>query len=236
MVGIITPTIGTVTPDSPAAIEGLESGDTITRINGRNVRTWDDVLLYNAMNLHGEPLEVAFTREGQSQVVTIQPVLTTQGDISRYIMGITPSGEIVYPSFFVSIGYGMHNVRFWIQSTIQGLRMLIVGDIGLDGIAGPVGIVQVVDDAYQASAQHGARAVILNLMWITILLSANIGVLNLLPLPALDGGRLVFIFLEMIRGKRVPPEKEGMVHFAGIVILLALMAFIMVNDIRNIFM
>ncbi|HCR84508.1 MAG TPA: RIP metalloprotease RseP, partial [Lachnospiraceae bacterium] len=75
----------------------------------------------------------------------------------------------------------------------------------------------------------------LNLMNIAILLSANLGVMNLLPLPALDGGRLVFLFIEAIRRKRVPPEKEGMVHFAGFALLLILMAVIMFNDIRSLF-
>ena len=232
--GFVPSVVGSVVPDSPAAIEGIESGDVITRMDGRRVRTFDDILLYNLMNLHGEPMEVVFLREGQSHLVTIQPVAVTQGGMTRYMMGIGRSDQRTYPDFLGSIGYGAHNVQFWIQRTVQTVRMLIVGDIGIDGMAGPVGIVQMVDDTYQATVEHGVSAVVLSLMWITFLLSANIGVLNLLPLPALDGGRLVFIFLEMIRGKRLPPEKEGMVHFVGIVLLLALMAYIMFNDIRRI--
>ena len=69
-----------------------------------------------------------------------------------------------------------------------------------------------------------------------ILLSANLGVMNLLPLPALDGGRLVFLFVEAIRGKRVPPEKEGYVHLTGIILLMLLMVFVMFNDINRIFL
>ena len=236
-IGFTPPVVGAVSEDSPAAIMGLESGDVITRMNGRPVRMWDDILLYNLMNLHGEPMEVAFAREGVPHELTIQPMFVVEGEEGRgrYILGIAPPGWRVYPNFINSIGYGAHNVRFWVSHTIQSVRMLIVGDVGIDQMAGPVGIVQVVDDAYQASVEHGGRAVVLNLMFITLLLSANIGVLNLLPIPALDGGRLVFIFLEMIRGKRIPPEKEGVVHFVGIVLLLSLMAFIMFNDIRNIF-
>ena len=233
--GFTPPVIGSVGPDSPAAIEGMEVGDEITRMNGRRVRTFDDIFLFSLMNLHGDPMEVVFLRDGQSHAVTIQPVSVTQGGMTRYIIGVGQSDLRTYPDFIGSIGYGAHNVQFWIQRTIQTVRMLIVGDIGIDGVAGPVGIVQMVDDAYQATVEHGMSAVVLSLMWITFLLSANIGVLNLLPLPALDGGRLVFIFLEMIRGKRVPPEKEGVVHFVGIVLLLALMAYIMFNDIRRIF-
>ena len=234
-IGFTPPVVGGVSEDSPAELMGIEAGDTITRMNGRPVRMWDDILLYNLMNLHGEPVEITFIRNGNTHQVTIQPMHVVENDRGRYIIGIAPPGWRSYPGVIASIGYGAHNIRFWVNHTIQSVRMLIVGDVGIDQMAGPVGIVQVVDDTYQASVEHGGRAVVLNLMFITLLLSANIGVLNLLPIPALDGGRLVFIFLEMIRGKRVPPEKEGIVHFVGIVLLLSLMAFIMFNDIRNIF-
>ena len=92
-----------------------------------------------------------------------------------------------------------------------------------------------VDSAYRQSASAGLKAVVLNLMNIGILVTANLGIMNLLPIPALDGGRLVFLIVEAIRGKRVPPEKEGMVHFAGFALLMMLMVFVMFNDIRNLF-
>ena len=82
---------------------------------------------------------------------------------------------------------------------------------------------------------YGIKTVVLSLLNFATMLSANLGVMNLLPLPALDGGRLVFIIIEMIRRKKVPPEKEGMVHFAGLVLLMALMVIVMANDIKNIF-
>jgi regulator of sigma E protease len=233
-IGFTPPVIGGVVEDSPAAEMGIEAGDTFTRMNGRAVRMWDDILLYNLMNLHGEPMEITFIRDGQRHDVTIQPMHVVENGRGRYMLGIYRTDQRVYPGFFATIGYGAHNVQFWVNHTIQSVRMLIVGDIGVDQVAGPVGIVQIVDDTYQASVEHGISTVILSLMSITILLSATIGVMNLLPLPALDGGRLVFIFLEMIRGKRVPPEKEGVVHFVGIAILLALMVFIIFNDIRRI--
>ena len=85
------------------------------------------------------------------------------------------------------------------------------------------------------AAPSGAVTVILNLLNIAILLSANLGVMNLLPIPALDGGRLVFLIVEAVRRKRVPPEKEGMVHFAGFALLMVLMVVVLFNDIRNIF-
>lgn len=113
--------------------------------------------------------------------------------------------------------------------------MLVAGQVGVDQLSGPVGIVEVVDETYQQSKSYGAMVVLMQMLNIGILLSANLGVMNLLPLPALDGGRLVFLILEAIRGKRVAPDKEGWVHAAGMVLLLALMAFVMFNDVKKLF-
>ena len=106
----------------------------------------------------------------------------------------------------------------------------------MDSMSGPVGIVDVVQDTYNQSRSGGASLVFLNMLNLMILLSANLGVMNLLPIPALDGGRLVFLIIEVIRGKRVPPEKEGYVHMVGMVCLLLLMVFVMFNDIQRIFL
>ena len=102
-------------------------------------------------------------------------------------------------------------------------------------MSGPVGVVDAVDTTYKQSREGGALVVFINMLRMAILLSANLGVMNLLPIPALDGGRLVFLVLELIRGKRVPPEKEGYVHFAGMILLLGLMVFVMYNDIVRVF-
>ena len=113
--------------------------------------------------------------------------------------------------------------------------MLFTGGLSLNDMSGPVGIVDMIGTTYEASKSDGGLYVFLNMAYLTILLTANLGVMNLLPLPALDGGRLIFLLVEAIRGKRVPPEKEGMVHMIGMVLLLALMAFVMFNDIKRLF-
>ena len=102
-------------------------------------------------------------------------------------------------------------------------------------MSGPVGIASVVDNVYQQAKPAGMQVVWLNILNIGILLTANLGVMNLIPFPALDGGRLIFLFIEAIRGKRIPPEKEGMVHFAGFALLMILMVVVMYNDIMRIF-
>ena len=113
--------------------------------------------------------------------------------------------------------------------------MMFHGQVSADDISGPVGIVNTIGDTYEASKADGGFYIWLNMLNISILLSANLGVMNLLPIPALDGGRLVFLFLEVLRrGKRIDPEKEGMVHFVGLMLLMALMLVVMFNDFRNI--
>ena len=129
-----------------------------------------------------------------------------------------------------TLKYSILEVRYQIKSTFLSLKYLITGRFKLNDLSGPVGIVNMIGNTYEQSIVYGIKTVVL-----AIMLSANLGVMNLLPLPALDGGRLVFIILEMIRRKKVSPEKEGMVHFAGLVLLMALMVIVMANDIKNIF-
>ena len=138
-------------------------------------------------------------------------------------------------NLLTALQYGVYEVKFWIATTIESLKMLVTGAVGMDQLSGPVGIVDVVDETYQQSKDYGVVVVIMQMLNIGILISANLGVMNLLPLPALDGGRLVFLIIEAIRGKRVSPEKEGWVHGIGMILLLALMAFVLFNDIKRLF-
>ena len=96
-------------------------------------------------------------------------------------------------------------------------------------------MVKIVDDTYEEVKPYGVSAVVLTMLSLTVLLSVNLGVMNLLPLPALDGGRLVFLFIEVVRGKPVPADKEGIVHLIGIVLFFALTVFILFNDIMRFF-
>ena len=134
------------------------------------------------------------------------------------------------------IGYGANGVRYWIDQTIASLKMLVTGAVGFDQLSGPVGIATLVDDSYQQTKDYGVSAVVMTFINIGILLAANLGVMNLLPIPALDGGRLLFLFIEAIKGSRVAPQKEGFVHFVGFALLMALMVFVMFNDLKRIFM
>ena len=107
----------------------------------------------------------------------------------------------------------------------------MAGKLSRDDVSGVVGVVDAVGGVIDQSMSMGMKAVIINVLYMAVLLSANLGVMNLLPLPALDGGRLVFILIEAIRGKPIDRNKEGFVHLIGFVLLMLLMIFVMYNDI-----
>ena len=126
--------------------------------------------------------------------------------------------------------YSMREVRFWIVEVAWSLRMMFTGKVSLDDVSGPVGVVDVIGDTYEEAKADGAFYVWLNLLNIAILLSANLGVMNLLPIPALDGGRLLFLLVEAVRRKRLDPELEGKINLAGMALLLALMTVVEPGD------
>lgn len=230
-IGYDEPVLSGVMDGFPAQEAGMQEGDRIVRINGKKINIWREITYYNTFH-QGETVELVYERAGEKFEVTLTPKKDEDGS---YLLGITSNGEYKKANVFTAVQYGVYEVRFWINSTIESLKMLITGNVGVEQLSGPVGIVDAVDDTYQQSKEYGVLVVMLQMLNIGILLSANLGVMNLLPLPALDGGRLVFLIIEAIRGKRVPPEKEGWVHGIGMILLLALMAFVMFNDIKKLF-
>ena len=229
--GYDEPIISGVVPGFSAEAEGMQEGDRIVRMNGKKINLWREVTYYNMFH-PGETVELVFERDGEKHEVTIVPKKDENGS---YLMGVTSPSEYQKANVFTAMQYGVYEVKFWIATTLESLKMLVTGGIGVDQLSGPVGIVNVVDDTYQQTKDYGAVVVLMQMLNIGILLSANLGVMNLLPLPALDGGRLVFLVIEAIRGKRVAPDKEGMVHFVGMMLLFALMIFVLFNDIKRIF-
>lgn len=228
--GYDAPVIGYVVENSPAEEAGLRKGDEILSLNGKAVTIFRDISVFNQFEA-GKTADIVYKRDGKEKEVTVTPRLTESG---AYQFGIGQA-EYKKPNVWEVFKYGAYEVKYWIEITLKSLKMLVTGGIGIDQLSGPVGIVDVVGESYEANKSYGTAAVTFSLLNLAILLSANLGVMNLLPIPALDGGRLVFLFAEAIRGKRVPPEKEGMVHFAGLILLFALMIFVMYNDIQRLF-
>ena len=230
--GYDEPIVSNILEGFPAQEAGLTSGDRIVKMNNKKINIWREITYYNMFH-QGDTVEVLYERDGERHEVTITPKKDESG---RYLLGISAPTKYKKANLFTAAQYGVYEVKFWICSTLESLRMLVKGQVGMDQLSGPVGIVDVVDKTYQQSKSYGVIVVIMQMLNIGILLSANLGVMNLLPLPALDGGRLVFMIVEAIRGKRVPPDKEGWVHAIGMILLLALMAFILFNDVKRLFL
>lgn len=231
MVGIDKPVVADVDAGYSAAEAGISAGDTIVRIGNKKINIFREITFYNQFH-QGEKAEITYLHDGEKKTAVLEPKMDEERGYYRY--GIT-GGHYTKGTILENIKYGVYEVKFWICTTLDSLKMLLTRQIGLDQLSGPVGIVDVVDDTYNQSKSYGTFAVIVELLNIAILISANLGVMNLLPLPALDGGRLVFLFIEAIRRKRIPPEKEGYVHMAGMALLMLLMVFTLYNDIVRIF-
>ena len=229
--GYDEPVISGVGEGFPAQEAGLEEGDRIVKMNNKKINIWREITYYNMFH-PGETVDLVYERDGEKHEVTITPKKDEDGN---YLIGITSPAQYEKANLLTATQYGVYEVKFWICTTWESLKMLVTGDVGVDQLSGPVGIVSVVDETYQQSKSYCVMVVIMQMLNIGILLSANLGVMNLLPLPALDGGRLVFMIVEAIRGKRVPPDKEGWVHGIGMILLLALMAFVMFNDVKKLF-
>ena len=230
--GADLPVIGGISEDSAAQEAGLMEGDVITKINHEKIHFYREVMVISAMN-NGEALDIHYTRDGQDGFTTVTPRYDEND--GRYYIGIIGAGEYLDCNPLQVFQYGFYEVEYYAKTTYKSLGMLIRGQVGKDDVSGPVGIAQFVGESYdEAEENYGTSSAILTMLEIVVLLSVNLGILNLLPLPALDGGRLLFMFVEVIRGKPVSPEKEGMVHFAGLVVFMVLMVFIMYNDIMKI--
>lgn len=232
--GYDLPVLVDVTEGYAAEEAGLQAGDLLLELNGKKIHFYRDVSAYSLYHA-GEPVIVTFERDGQQYKTELIPKYDEE--LGRYLYGFVGSGvrEKHSNNPFTLLKYSVHEVGYWIDSTIQSLRLLVTGGVSVNDMSGPVGIVDAIGDSYEESVSYGIGYAILQMMYISVFLSANLGVMNLLPIPALDGGRLVFLVIEAIRGKKIDPEKEGMVHFVGLVLLLILMVVIMFNDVRRIF-
>lgn len=221
-----------VAEGSPAEAVGLTEGDRIISLDGEKTYVFRDVYLLTFLN-KGEPMEVEYERNGEKYKVELTPIYDEQD--GKYIIGIY-GGIYEQAKGFAVFRDAWYEMRYSVRATYKSLGLLVTGRFNRQDVAGPVGIaVNVVGKTYEAAKGYGVEAVFLSMMNIVLLLSINLGILNLLPIPALDGGRLVFLLVELVRGKPVPPDKEGIVHFVGLVFFMVLMVAVLFNDIVNIF-
>lgn len=208
---------------------GVQAGDIIREINGETIENSQEIQEYWEKNpLDGSEISLGIERDGEIQTLSLKPQMTKQID-TGFVYNLYREKT----NFLGVLRYSASEVRYWISNTIESLMMLIKGQFSVNDLSGPVGIIDVIGDSYEEAKEEGSVMVWLQMLYWAILLSANLGVMNLLPIPALDGGRLVFLAVEAVRKKKLDPNVEGMIHFAGFVLLMLLMVFVMFNDFRR---
>lgn len=214
---------------TPAADAGLAAGDIITSIDGTPITVGNDIQQYFAENPpDGSLIEVGYVRDGTEYTTDVEPAFYESN-----ILGFQASYYREKKGPVSVVAGSVQELVYWIRYTVSSLRMLVTGKVSAREMSGPVGIVSTISTAVETSKSDGALYVFLNIVQMAVLLSVNLGVLNLLPIPALDGGRLIFLLIEAVRGKPVPPEKEGMVHTVGFILLMVLMVFVLFNDVSK---
>ena len=223
------PQITQVMIGSSMAEAGVMPGDIIREINGVAVADAKELQEYLSRHpLDGSEVTLGMERDGKVETIVATPQMTKTVD-SGFVYNIYREKT----NFLGVMKYSAVEVRYWVSSTIESLMMLVKGQFSMNDLAGPVGIINVIGDSYEEAKEEGAVMVWMQMLYWAILLSANLGVMNLLPIPALDGGRLVFLLIEAVRKKRLNPNVEGMIHFAGFMLLMLLMVFVMFNDFRR---
>ncbi|SJZ34657.1 RIP metalloprotease RseP [Garciella nitratireducens] len=220
-IGIPTTIIDEVQKEYPAYQAGIQPGDKIISINNQKIKTYNEIqeIINNNKN---KALNITIQRNNKTKNIMVTPKYDK--NLDRYRIGISPGYErsvtrAVISSFEESI--------FLTKSILEVLGQLLIGKGNLNNLTGPVGVIAVVNET--------AKIGILPVLLLTSQISLNLGIFNLLPIPALDGSRLLFLIIEVLRGKPLSPEKEGLFHFVGLMLLMVFAIFIAYRDVVRFF-
>ncbi|MGN0658380.1 MAG: RIP metalloprotease RseP [Emergencia sp.] len=216
-VGAATTSIGEVQDSSPAMEAGLQAGDRLISINGTGIETWSDVS--GAIGSSDGSCTVSVMRDGEELTLTVVPVSSEDG---RMVIGITPKAS---HNVFTAVRNGAKMTWNMTVLMFDSLGQLLTGGVSTDEITGPVGIVNM--------AGQTSRYGISYFVYLVALMSLNLAIVNMLPVPALDGGRILLVIIRRLTGKMISDKVENAIHGAGMLLLLGLMVFVTWNDITR---
>ncbi len=226
----VKPKLTQVLDGYPAAQAGMKPGDTITKINGHRIKSWDEaqILLYYKAKNNTYAFEVKH-EDNTKETIKITPVKEKDEKTKeeRSVFGFSIYTDKVEKGFISSISYSIEKFSGVIKSMLLTIKGLFTGKISLNALSGPVGIYKVVDE--------GKKAGLATIVYIVAFLSMNVGLINILPFPAFDGGRVLFLIIEKIKGSPVNSKIENTFHTVGFFLLMALMLYITYRDILKIF-
>lgn len=208
-----------VMPESPAALAGLKNGDIIYTIEGQKINIWEEIVEIIGQK-PDKNINVEVLRDGN--ILSYNIKTDVEQKTNRGMIGI--KAVVEKHSFAKSLKAGIYTT-FWVVKTILvGLLEMLKGQTKAD-VVGPVGIVHIVGEA--------AKIGFFNVLYLAAIISINLGLFNLFPIPALDGSKIVFLGIELIKGRALDQEKEGFIHFIGFALLMVLMIFILLKDLRK---
>ncbi|NOY46025.1 MAG: RIP metalloprotease RseP [Deltaproteobacteria bacterium] len=229
---VLQPVVGQVSPGMPAEAAGLAQGDRIVAIDGEPVASWDD-MAERIAGSGGRELVLTVERQGTRFDLRVKPVLRESRNllgetIQKPMIGIAPSGEVSVERnpVWMAPWIGIRETARWTAVTVEVLVKMVVGRVSPRTLGGPIAIAKMAGETAQAGAQ--------SFLFLMAVLSVNLAVLNLLPIPILDGGHLLFFGIEAVRGRPVSLRHREVAQQVGLAILLALMAFVMYNDLARI--
>jgi regulator of sigma E protease len=232
-----------VIPGSPAEVAGINKGDYIVEVNGNSVSNLDELQLYltiETMNINEQRVkdkaeniekkydfEIKVLRGKETLSLRLEPLDEETAKEKEYSVGIEFDNTRKH-GFFAAISYSFKKTGSLIKQMVITIKELITGNVSTKNLSGPVGILRAVDQT-----QKESTSTLVDLFSLLALLSLNVGFINLIPFPAFDGGRILFLFIEKIRRKPIKPEVENMINNIGFVLLLLLIVYVTFGDIRN---
>jgi len=215
--GKTTTTVSPSDMTSPAYKAGIKEGDKVIKINDQEVNTWDEIIKQIDLVENNKEVKVTVDRAGEIINLNITPVEQISVRFNTH----------VEKSFITALASSAYKTVYYIKLMFTTIVQLISGRLGSETLGGPVMVISMVGEA----SKNG----LLSVLNLAAFISINLGFMNLLPIPALDGSKLVFLLVEKLRGKAIPAEKEGVVHFVGFVLLISFMIFITYKDILRLF-
>lgn len=216
--GEATNVIDKVVKDSPAAAAGIEHGDRIVDAGGKKIGNWYD--FHESMRGQKKPFKLTVERKGERKTFSVSP----KEEKGRYVIGVS---AVVEKNLFKSVARGAKSTWILTERMYAGLKDLVTGEVAMKEVTGPVGMIGLV---HQTTSQG-----LTPFFYLLVFISLNLAIFNLLPFPALDGGRIIFVIIRMVTGKAITDRQENMVHGAGMILLLTLMVFATWNDLVRLF-
>ena len=226
-----TTVVGGLMEGMPAEEAGIRVGDEIISINGQRVHLFDEITLFT-LTCRSDEWVVKYKRG--DEIITTNVVIKQAEEGGGKYLGIYAAESVDCANIRI-FEYSFYEVRYWLIASVKSIGMLFTGRLSKDDVAGPVGMAQVIGTTINETKVYGLPTVLINLVNIALLLSVNLAIMNLLPLPALDGGRFIFLLVELVIRRQVPRKFEAIVTLVGFSALILLMIFVLVNDISKFF-